>query len=497
MLPPGRPKGEPPRAQREASPMLPPGRPKGESPSAQREDSPVGAPADAARSGPPLADALQLAAHAWRAFRDGSSLDRALTAAGAALPGLHPRAGAAARDITYTAARRLALIDTLLARLAQRAPDAPIEALLAVALGQLLAGRQRPFVVVDQAVQACKRDPGTQPAAGFVNAMLRNALRRMEPLVAAAQADERVRHNLPGWWLRRLQQAAPDDWARVAQLQREPPPQVLRIEPRAVALADYAAHCAAIGIAARRVGRTALRIDPPCPVEELPGFAQGWFAVQDAGAQLAAEWLGVADGMRVLDACAAPGGKTLHLAGLARIELDALDVDAARAARIEDGLARLQPHLAGRVRVQIADAADRGQLRAATAGAAYDRILLDAPCTASGIVRRHPDIPWLRRPADVAKLATQQRRLLEALWPLLRPAGRLLYVVCSVFPEEGAQQVDSFLQREPQARLVVLPGAPQATRRLLPADSEAAYEDRPDSLPTVHDGFFYALIEKS
>jgi len=414
--------------------MLPPGRPKGESPSAQREDSPVGAPADAARSGPPLADALQLAAHAWRAFRDGSSLDRALTAAGAALPGLHPRAGAAARDITYTAARRL---------------------------------------------------------------VLRNALRRMEPLVAAAQADERVRHNLPGWWLRRLQQAAPDDWARVAQLQREPPPQVLRIEPRAVALADYAAHCAAIGIAARRVGRTALRIDPPCPVEELPGFAQGWFAVQDAGAQLAAEWLGVADGMRVLDACAAPGGKTLHLAGLARIELDALDVDAARAARIEDGLARLQPHLAGRVRVQIADAADRGQLRAATAGAAYDRILLDAPCTASGIVRRHPDIPWLRRPADVAKLATQQRRLLEALWPLLRPTGRLLYVVCSVFPEEGAQQVDSFLQREPQARLVVLPGAPQATRRLLPADSEAAYEDRPDSLPTVHDGFFYALIEKS
>jgi len=432
--------------------MLPPGRPKGESPSAQREDSPVGAPADAARSGPPLADALQLAAHAWRAFRDGSSLDRALTAAGAALPGLHPRAGAAARDITYTAARRLALIDTLLARLAQRAPDAPIEALLAVALGQLLAGRQRPFVVVDQAVQACKRDPGTQPAAGFVNAVLRNALRRMEPLVAAAQADERVRHNLPGWWLRRLQQAAPDDWARVAQLQREPPPQVLRIEPRAVALADYAAHCVAIGIAARRVGRTALRIDPPCPVEELPGFAQGWFAVQDAGAQLAAEWF---------------------------------------------GLARLQPHLAGRVRVQIADAADRGQLRAATAGAAYDRILLDAPCTASGIVRRHPDIPWLRRPADVAKLATQQRRLLEALWPLLRPTGRLLYVVCSVFPEEGAQQVDSFLQREPQARLVVLPGAPQATRRLLPADSEAAYEDRPDSLPTVHDGFFYALIEKS
>jgi 16S rRNA (cytosine967-C5)-methyltransferase len=236
---------------------------------------------------------------------------------------------------------------------------------------------------------------------------------------------------------------------------------------------------------------------PPRPVEELPGFAQGWFAVQDAGAQLAAEWLGVADGMRVLDACAAPGGKTLHLAGLAQIELDALDVDAARAARIEDGLARLQPHLVGRVRVQVADAADRAQLRAATAGAAYDRILLDAPCTASGIVRRHPDIPWLRRPADVAKLATQQRRLLEALWPLLRPTGRLLYVVCSVFPEEGAQQVDSFLQREPQARLVVLPGAPQATRRLLPADSEAAYEDRPDSLPTVHDGFFYALIEKS
>jgi 16S rRNA (cytosine967-C5)-methyltransferase len=206
--------------------------------------------------------------------------------------------------------------------------------------------------------------------------------------------------------------------------------------------------------------------------------------VQDAGSQLAAPFLQAADGMRVLDACAAPGGKTAHLLERATLELTALEVDAARARRIDENLARL-----GLVaKVQVADA---GDLPAWWDGRPYQRILLDAPCTASGIVRRHPDIPWLRREGDVAQLARAQARLLGALWEALAPAGRLLYVVCSLFPEEGVQQVDRFLASRADARLAPLaPGLP-GSLQLLPAEGAATA-----ALPGVHDGFFYALIEK-
>jgi 16S rRNA (cytosine967-C5)-methyltransferase len=199
--------------------------------------------------------------------------------------------------------------------------------------------------------------------------------------------------------------------------------------------------------------------------------------------------------MRVLDACAAPGGKSAHLAALAAIDLTAVDSDRARMPRIEQNLARLGVHAGARVTLQMADVARTAAERRLPHDR-YDRILLDAPCTASGIVRRHPDIPWLRRPADVAQLATQQARLLDALWPLLGPTGRLLFAVCSVFVDEGEQQVQRFVSRTPDARLLLLPGrranaAPSL--QLLPAEANA---DTADGLPGVHDGFFYALIEK-
>jgi 16S rRNA (cytosine967-C5)-methyltransferase len=205
--------------------------------------------------------------------------------------------------------------------------------------------------------------------------------------------------------------------------------------------------------------------------------------------------------MRVLDACAAPGGKTAHLAALAAIDLVAVDSDPTRARRIEDNLARLGTHPGAQVRVCIDDVA-----AAAQAGRLpherYEGILLDAPCTASGIVRRHPDIPWLRRPEDIAQLATQQRRLLDALWPLLAPAGRLLYAVCSVFAEEGVAQIDAFIARHGDARLVPLPrsdGGAAPTLMLLPADDAVAQAAQAPAceLPAVRDGFFYALLEKS
>lgn len=455
---------------------------------------------------PPLWQALWIAAVASLRLRDGVSLERGLSQAGAqigALLGstLHPRAAAAAKDVAFTAARQRALTDALIARLASRPPPAPLHALLGVALAQLVVQRHAAYAVVDQAVRAARQDDATAGASGFVNAVLRNALRRFDPLLDEARRDDCVRFNLPRWWLDRLRHDHPDHWRRIVEVQRLPPPLVLRVNPLRGTLDEALARLRAAGVAAVAVGASGVRLEVPRAVDEVPGFAEGWFAVQDAGAQLAAPLLDVADGMQVLDACAAPGGKTAHLAALAAIDLVAVDSDAQRTRRIEDNLARLGTYAGARVQVCIDDVA-----AAAAAGRLphrrYDRILLDAPCTASGIVRRHPDIPWLRRPEDVAQLATQQRRLLDGLWPLLAPAGRLLYAVCSVFADEGVAQVADFVARWPDARLQPLPaldghGTPML--QLLPADADVpGGATAPDgALPAVHDGFFYALIEKN
>jgi len=242
-------------------------------------------------------------------------------------------------------------------------------------------------------------------------------------------------------------------------------------------------------MAATRVGERAVWLHEPRPVAELPGFIEGDVSVQDAGAQLAAPWLGATAGQRVLDACAAPGGKTAHLAEVANISLTALDIDAARAARIRENLERTR--LTADVRV-----GDAGTPSAWWDGKPFDRILLDAPCTASGIVRRHPDIPWLRRPDDVAHLATLQTRLLSALWPLLGVGGRLLYIVCSLFPEEGPEQIARFRDQHPEACEVPLPaGSPHV--QLVPTPAAAPAWDGVSALPTVHDGFFFALLQKT
>jgi len=444
---------------------------------------------------PPLADALRVAAAAWRGLRDGNSLDRALAAAAsefAASPSApaHPRLAAAAKDIAYGATRHLALIEAMLEKLAHRAPEPPVAALLAVTLGQLLAPRHATYVVVDQAVQAAKAQADTRAAAGFVNAVLRSAVRRMPTLRPELERQPTVAFNAPRWWIDRLRQAEPEHFARILQLQRQVPPLVLRVNRRHGAVEGYLQRLHGEGIEASRVGPSAVWLHAPLPVADIPGFAAGDVSVQDAGAQLAVELLQVADGMRVLDACAAPGGKTAQLAEVADdLVIDAVEVDAARARRIEENLSRTRARRHALIRLHVADAAQPERY----AQGPYQRILLDAPCTASGIVRRHPDIPWLRRPADVAQLATLQARLLDALWPLLEPAGRLLYVVCSVFAEEGPRQAESFPARHADARLVALPGADGGQLRLSPAHG-AAWSG---GLPSVHDGFFFAIFEKT
>jgi len=244
---------------------------------------------------------------------------------------------------------------------------------------------------------------------------------------------------------------------------------------------------AAAGVATVPVGAAGLVVSTPRPVTELPGYAEGAFSVQDAGAQLAAPLLRVRDGMRVLDACAAPGGKTSHIAELADVDLLAVDSDAARIERVNENLARLR--LAGpSIRTAVGDA---GAPAGWWDGQPFDRILADVPCTASGVVRRHPDIKWLRRKSDIASFAAQQQRILAALWPLLAPGGRLLYTTCSVFAAENELQIKDFLSRNPAAlrETISFPAdSPHEGGQLLPAGNGEVHNQ---------DGFFYALLRNA
>jgi 16S rRNA (cytosine967-C5)-methyltransferase len=432
---------------------------------------------------PLLADVLAAAAGAWQRFRQGQSLDRAIALAVGQRSGMRP----AVLDVTYTAVRHLAFTEHVVARLTSRPPSPPLAALLAVALGQLLRERHADYTIVDQAVGAARRVPAIAPAAGFVNALLRNFLRRRAELIEARQRDDVLRFNVPAWWLDRIRAAYPARWTQILDAQNEAPPLVLRVS-RTVAVEDYLQRCAGLGIDCTRVGPHAVRLHNPRPVAELPGFGKGEVSVQDAGAQLAAEWLDVRRGDHVLDACAAPGGKTAQLAETGAVDVTAVEIDPARIGRIHENLERTRLQ----ARVVTGDAATPANW---WDGRPFDRILLDAPCTASGIVRRHPDIPWLRRPTDVAHLATSQERLLEALWPLLEAGGRLLYVVCSLFPEEGPEQITRFTSRHSEAREVPLPAGSHSLQ-LVPTPAAAPAWDGASALPTVHDGFFFALLEK-
>jgi 16S rRNA (cytosine967-C5)-methyltransferase len=417
-----------------------------------------------------LAEILAAAARVVAEVLAGRSLEAAL--ADEERADAAPRA--AVREAAYGALRDYGAPDAIVAALARKSPpERAVRALLLCALHALRHGRRAPHVVVDQAVAACGA-LGRSAARGFVNACLRNYLRRRESLEAEASRGEPGRHGYPQWWIDRVRAAYPEAWQALLATGNVHPPMTLRVNRRRTTVDEYLAELAAAGIAARRIGDSGVRLSEPRPVEALPGFDAGRASVQDAGAQLAAPLLDARDGMRVLDACAAPGGKTAHLLELADLDLVAIDRDAARCARIESNLARLG--LAAGVRV-----GDAVEVDAWWDGRPFDRILLDAPCSASGVVRRHPDIKWLRRSTDLASFARQQTQLLEALWRVLAPGGTLLYATCSVFPEENDAVVAAFTARAPDARRAGIPG--RAGGQLLPD------EDR--------DGFFYALLGKA
>ena len=392
--------------------------------------------------------------------------------------------GALVRELAYGTLRFLGQLRAIVRLLAKRPiVDASVDALLWVALYQLVHTQAPAPLVVDSAVHATARLRRTS-AQGLVNALLRSFLRRRDSLLAAVAHDPEARFSYPLWWIERVRAEMPERSAEVLDAGNARPPLCLRANVRRIAADDLVAAFAVAGHAGRRVGVAGVIVDKPRAVTTLPGYAEGWFSVQDAGAQLAAPLLGAADGMRVLDACAAPGGKTTHLAELVTTELTAIDIDATRLERVADNLARLG--LAARL--VAADAADPS---AWWDGTAFDRILVDAPCTASGVVRRHPDIKWLRRESDISSFAAQQCRLLEGLWPTLAQGGRLLYSTCSLFRTENSAQVDAFLARHSDARRIRLeaPGAfAMEDGQLLPAAAGAEHN---------HDGFFYALLHKS
>ena len=404
--------------------------------------------------------------------------------------------------LSFQVLRTLGGAEAVLALMAPKPPPPPVAALLVTALALLWPGDAPPpyaeHTLVDQAVTAARAR--TPTAANFVNAVLRRFLRERAALVAQAQRSPAALYHHPQWWIDRLRQDWPTQWQALLAAANRHPPMALRVNARRCSAAAYEQRLVALGRTARRVTDAlicdqGLVLDQPCAVQELPGFAEGEVSVQDLSAQQAVALLlggsGLArvlpPGARVLDACAAPGGKTAQLLELADLDLLALDSDARRLDRVQDTLTRLGlPAPASRVALQAADAR---QPAVWWDGRLFDAILLDAPCTASGIVRRHPDIRWLRRPEDVAALAAIQRELLDALWPLLKPGGRLVYATCSIFKAEGQQQIDAFLQRHADQGAWLDPLSPGHLLGL--PDNQALLAALPSG-----DGFFHALIHK-
>lgn len=422
-----------------------------------------------------LAYSLHGAACAVARVGKGSALPQALAQVFAAADA-PPQARGAMQDIAYRAMRRHGLTEALLALLVKRRPEsASLQGLLHCALALLAEpddAAYEAFTVVNQAVAAAAALPETVHAKGMVNAVLRGFLREREALLRQALAKPEAEWNYPRWWIDAVKKAYPQDWQAVLWAGNAAPPLTLRVNRRRTGIAAYLDLLHRNGMQGRQIGPSAVRLAQPAPVERIPGFAEGMVSVQDAAAQLAAPLLDAQDGMRVLDACAAPGGKTGHILECADVELTALDADAARLERVAENLRRLQLHAA--LKTGDASGADWWDRQP------FDRILADVPCTASGIVRRHPDIRWLRREDDAAKLATLSARILGNLWQMLRPDGKLLLVTCSLWPQESEMQAQAFAARHRQAVRLPAPG------QLLPVGGER--ED--------HDGLFYALFRK-
>lgn len=432
-----------------------------------------------AATAPPLSELLLATAMAVQAVTDGRSLTDVLNAE-------PPARKAAVQALSFYVMRRLArgraLSELLLDR---KPPNRLVESLLVTALcllsieeGETGAGQRvpvyEPHTVVSQAVTAAGKDKKTASFKGLINACLRRFLRERDALIAEVRLRSDVRWEFPKWWIRRIRLAYPQHWESILDSASRPGPLTLRVNTRKTDRATFLDRLEKNGIPATAVGSHGVILQQALPVTRIPGFEEGWWLVQDAGAQQVTDLLPLTDGMRVLDACAAPGGKTAGLLMQADLHLTALDIDDHRLARVAANLQRLDLQDDGVV-LRRGDAAEPGSW---WDGEPFDVIVADVPCTASGIVRRHPDIRWLRQEADIADTAVLQRRIVASLWDTLKPGGLFLYITCSVFPQEGQEQARWMGETLPAAIALPSPG------QMLPGQGEE------------HDGFFYALFRK-
>ncbi len=422
----------------------------------------------------------QIAAIAISNVLAGRNLTLALPDALKSYPAATPQQRGAAADLSYGTLRFYGEVNAYLTQLLEKPlSNEHITALLLVALYQLLHDKADDFTVVNQAVKAAG-DAKPKWAKGLVNGVLRNFLRQKEQLAEAIKTDEVALYSYPKWWINKLRSQYPKAWQGILEIGNQHPPMTLRVNIRKTNAQEYCQLLARQDIEAMQLGAQAVMLTKPLPVEQIPGFADSVVSVQDYGAQLAAHLLDVQPGMRVLDACSAPGGKTGHILELADVELTALDNDAGRLNRVESNLQRLNLS----ANLQLGDAATW------KADKPFDRIMADVPCTASGIVRRHVDIKWLRRESDIASFCAQQAVILANLWQLLAKGGKLLYVTCSIFNEENQQQINNFLQKNGDATQLPL---------LLTKDIDKNIQIVNGQLiPTSqHDGLFYALLQKN
>ena len=454
---------------------------------------------------------LQAVALALVQVRKGTSGTAALDAVA---PALRPGVQALLFHVLRQLGRAQALRDQLVSRTPAPLADALLCSALALAWDEAAAPYD-PHTLVNQTVEAAKKNRNTQGQANFLNACLRRFLRERDALVLAcdglgadthgnAVKPELSKHGLvakwnhPLWWVELLQRDYPEQWQSILETNNQAAPMAVRVNVQRTTREALLAQWEKVGLTAKPVGDYGLVLDKARAVQDIPGFADGLWSVQDPAAQCAAPLLlsgllltdAIDEGnkghtaLRVLDACGAPGGKTAHLLELLEpsSQVIALDIDAKRCERIDQNLQRLGL----KAEIVVADAA---QPKTWWDGQLFDAILLDAPCSASGIVRRHPDVRWLRRASDIAQLAAIQKNLLKTLWPLLKPGGRMLYVTCSVFRQEGELQVKTFVEHNTDCTLHPCLGHLKPQNSLTPAALV-------DNLAGDHDGFYYALLEK-
>ncbi len=390
---------------------------------------------------------------------------------------LSPQERGAIQDISYGVVRFYGQLTGILALLLKRSlRKKDLNNLLLVSLYQLQYSKSPAYAIVDHAVSTAVTLPGGKGMRGLVNAVLRNFMRQQDTLLEKVAQSDVGRYAYPQWWIDKLREQYPQDFQTMLETGNTHPAMILRVNRRKGSVQDYLSLLLKQDMAAQQLWGDALKLTQPVSVEKLPGFSDGLVSVQDAGAQLAGRFLAVQDGMRVLDACAAPGGKSTHLLELAEIALTVLDNDDTRLNRVRENLKRLK------CRVDKMICGDAAYPKKWWDGVQFDRILADVPCSASGVVRRHPDIKWLRRERDMLTLVERQQEILNALWPLLAKGGKLLYVTCSVFIEENRMQIEKF-------------NSDHADAQQLPLNHEAMINGQL-LLDANHDGFYYALLQK-